>query len=61
MPTMIAAVQAAYVLMDQQATLAKALDLIRQAAASGRADHRPAGGVHPGHPDLDRHRADLGR
>ena len=33
--TKIAAVQAAYVLMDQQATLAKASDLIRQAAADG--------------------------
>ena len=33
--TKIAAVQAAYVLMDQQATLAKAIDLIRQAAADG--------------------------
>ena len=33
--TVVAAVQAAYVLMDQQATLAKALDLVRQAAASG--------------------------
>ena len=33
--TKIAAVQAAYVLMDQQATLAKAVDLIRQAAADG--------------------------
>ena len=33
--TMVAAVQAAYVLMDQQATLAKAVDLIRQAAAVG--------------------------
>ena len=33
--TTVAAVQAAYVLMDQQATLAKAIDLIRQAAAQG--------------------------
>jgi nitrilase len=33
--TVVAAVQAAYVLMDQQATLAKALDLVRQAAARG--------------------------
>ena len=31
----IAAVQAAYVLMDQQATLAKAVDLLGQAAAEG--------------------------
>ena len=33
--TTIAAVQAAYVLMDQQATLAKAIGLIRDAAAQG--------------------------
>ena len=33
--TTVAAVQAAYVLMDQQATLAKAIGLIRQAAARG--------------------------
>ena len=33
--TKIAAVQAAYVLMDQQATLAKAVDLIRRAGADG--------------------------
>src|SRR5918997_3343862 len=33
--TVVAAVQAAYVLMDRQATLAKALDLVRQAAAHG--------------------------
>ena len=59
--TTVAAVQAAYVLMDQQATLAKAIGLIRQAAARGAADHRPAGSLHPGHPDLDRHRSDLGR
>ena len=31
----VAAVQAAYVLMDQQATLAKAVDLLEKAAASG--------------------------
>ena len=31
----IAAVQAAYVLMDQQACLDKAVDLLRQAAAGG--------------------------
>jgi nitrilase len=36
MPTVtIAAVQAAYVLMDQRATLTKTLDLIEQAAAAG--------------------------
>ena len=33
--TKIAAVQSAYVLMDQQATLAKAVDLIRRAGADG--------------------------
>ena len=33
--TVVAAVQAAYVLMDRQATLAKAFDLVRQAAAHG--------------------------
>ena len=31
----VAAVQAAYVLMDQQATLAKAVDLLEKAAAGG--------------------------
>ena len=57
----VAAVQAAYVLMDQKACLAKAVDLLGQAAAEGAGIVVFPEVVHPGHPDLDRLPADLGR
>ena len=57
----IAAVQAAYVLMDQKACLDKAVDLLHRGGRRRRGDRGVPGGVHPRHPDLDRQPADLGR
>jgi nitrilase len=57
----LAAVQASYVLMNQRATLDKVAELAGKAAAQGASAGGFPGGVCPGHADLDRHPADLGR
>ena len=57
----VAAVQATYVLMDREATIDRVAELTADAAASGRPARRLPRGVHPGHADLDRHPAHLGR
>ena len=56
----VAAVQAAYVLMDPQAMPGQGDRPARPGGGSGRAARRVPGGVRPGHPDLDRLPADLG-
>ncbi len=49
----VAAVQASYVLMDQQATLDKVAELTAKAAAQGAQLVVFPRGIRPWHPDLD--------
>ena len=57
----VAAVQAAYVLMDREATLAKVEELMAGPAVQGGGPGGVPRGVRAGHPDLDRRTAHLGR